>query len=132
MDHYRCDLYYIPETPAYPILGSTKFFPQHCQIPNMTLHQHFCALTDKLANLAAIASATKKGRRLIKLLQLKIEDILHLPASEHSLQVEQRGREEEQKVIDEKPILNVPRITDAPPIMQVRNPTAKRVLKSDN
>jgi hypothetical protein len=30
MDHYRCDLYYIPETWAYQILGSTELFPQHC------------------------------------------------------------------------------------------------------
>jgi hypothetical protein len=38
-------------------------------------------------------------------------------------------REEEQRVIDETPILAVPRIMDAPPIMQRGNPTAKRVLK---
>jgi hypothetical protein len=30
MDHYRCDIYYIPETCAYLILGSTELFPQHC------------------------------------------------------------------------------------------------------
>ncbi len=47
MDHYRCDRYYIPKTRAYRILASTELFPQHCQMPNMTLHQHFCALTDK-------------------------------------------------------------------------------------
>ncbi len=68
MDHYRCDLYYIPKTQAYQILGSTKLFPQHCQIQNMTLHQHFCSLTNELAKLTAIASATDKGRWLIKLL----------------------------------------------------------------
>jgi hypothetical protein len=96
----------------------------------MTPHQHFCALTDKLAKLTAIAGATYKGRRLITLLQSKIEDILHPLALAHKPQVEQRVREEEQRVIDETPILTIPRITDAPPIMQVRNPTSKRVLKS--
>jgi hypothetical protein len=129
MDHYRCDLYYTPKTWAYQILSSTERFPQHCQMPNMTLHQHFCALTDKLVKLTAIVSATDKRRRLIKLLQSKIEDILHHPALAHSPQAEQRVRVEEQRVIDETPILNVPRITDAPAIMQVRNPTAKSVLK---
>ncbi len=94
----------------------------------MTPHQHFCALTDKLAKLTAIASATDKGRRLIKLLQSKIEDILHPPTMVDALQGEQRVREEEQRVIDESPILTVPRIIDAPPIMQVRNQEAKRVL----
>ncbi len=38
--HYRCDLYCIPETRAYPISGSAELFPQHCQLPDMTPHQH--------------------------------------------------------------------------------------------
>jgi hypothetical protein len=69
------------------------------------------------------------GRRLIKLLQSKIIDILHPPVLAHTPQVEQSVREEEQRVIDETPILTVLRITDAPPTMQAQNPTAKRVLK---
>ena len=48
-DHYRCALYYIPETRAYRISGSTELFPQHCQLPNLTADQHFRKLTDKLA-----------------------------------------------------------------------------------
>jgi hypothetical protein len=62
MDHYRCDLYFIPETRAYQILGSMESFPQHCQLPNLTLHQHFRELTNELADSTAIASATPKGR----------------------------------------------------------------------
>jgi hypothetical protein len=93
-------------------------------MPNMTPRQHFCALTDKLAKLIAIPSATYEERRLIKLLQSKIEDILHPPALVHSPQAEQRVREEKQRVIDETPILTVPRITDTPPIMHAWNPTA--------
>ena len=38
-------------------------------------------------------------------------------------------REEQQRVIDASPILPVPRITDAPGIMESRTPTAKRALK---
>jgi hypothetical protein len=129
MDHYRCALYYIAKTQAFQILGSTKLFPQHCQMPNMTPHQHFRALTDELAELTAIASATDKGQRLIKLLQSKIKDILHPPVLVHPPQAAQRVRVDKHRVIDEPPILNVSRITDAPPIMQVQNPTAKRVLK---
>jgi hypothetical protein len=82
-----------------------------------------------LAKPTAIASATNKGRRPIKLLQSKIEDILHPPALANTLQAEQRVREEEQRVIDETPILTVPRITDTPSIMLMWDPTAKRVLK---
>jgi hypothetical protein len=50
-DHYRCDWYYIPETRAYRISGSTELFPQHCQVPNLTAHQHLRALTDKLQKI---------------------------------------------------------------------------------
>jgi hypothetical protein len=82
-----------------------------------------------LAKSTAIASETNKGRRLIKLLQSKIKGILHPPASANTPQAEQRVREEEQRVIDEIPILTIPQITDAPPIMQAQNLTAKRVLK---
>jgi hypothetical protein len=125
MDHYQYDLYYIPKTWAYQISGSTELFPQHCQMPNMTPHQHFCALTKELAKSTAIASATKKGRRLIKLLKSKIKDILNPPALANAPQAEQRAGQEEQRVIGETPILTIPWITDAPPIIQAWNPTAK-------
>ncbi len=95
----------------------------------MTPHQHFHALTDKLAESTAIASATQKGQELIKLLKSKIKDILHPPALAKTPHAEQRVREEEQRVIDETPILTVPQITDTPLIIQARNSTVKRVLK---
>jgi hypothetical protein len=63
-------------------------------MPNMTLHQHFHALTNKLAKSTAIASATDKGRWLIKLLQSKVEDIFHPPALANTPQAEQKVREE--------------------------------------
>jgi hypothetical protein len=39
-------------------------------------------------------------------------------------------REAKQGVIDDEPIVTIPRITDAPSIMEARNPTAKRALKA--
>jgi hypothetical protein len=50
MDHYHCDIYYIPETRAYQISGSTEIFPQHCKLSGMTPHQHLRALTDALTD----------------------------------------------------------------------------------
>ncbi len=41
----------------------------------------------------------------------------------------QAVREEEQRVINDTPIVTIPQITDAPKIMQSQNPTAKRALK---
>ena len=137
LDHYQCSLFYVPETQAYCISGSAELFPQHCQILNMSPHQHLHALADELRNLAAVAASTSKGRRLLKLLQSNLQNILNpppltaTPRTEQKVTKEQqRAREEEQRVINDTPILTIPRITNAPPIMQARNPTAKRALKN--
>ncbi len=132
-DHYRCALYYIPETRAYCISGSTELFLQHCQLPNMSADQHFRALTNELAHETATANKTPTGRCLIKLLQSKITEILEptpVPPAQKTQGQEQRVRELQQLELDEAPILPLPRILNAPPIMKARNPTAKRVLKN--
>ncbi len=134
-DHYRCDLYFIPETRAYRISGSTELFPEYCQIPCLTKHQHFWALMEELAEVVEEANVTPAGTHLIKTLQMKIKHALTPPG----VQEEQRVREQEQRVvrenekrvIDDTPILTIPRITDAPAIMQSRNPMAKRMLKNN-
>ncbi len=69
MDHYQCDIYYIPETCGYWVSGSTKILPQHCQIPDMTLHQHFQVLMDELTKDTDSASMTPKGQCIPYLLQ---------------------------------------------------------------
>ena len=129
LEHYRCDKYYVPETRAYRISGSTELFPQHCQLPDMTAHQHFRALTDELTECAHPAGATPKGRRLLNLLRTRINTILNPPTAIDEQRVNDTAREEDQRVIDETPILTIPRITDAPSIIDARNPTAKRALK---
>jgi hypothetical protein len=130
LDHYRCDKYYIPETRAYQISGSTELFPQHCQLPDMMAHQHLRALTDELTKCAHPAGQTPKGRRLLNLLKTRIDLIMNPPPPVDKQRVTDALREEEQRVIDESPIITIPRITDAPSIMTARNPTAKRALKN--
>jgi hypothetical protein len=79
MDHYRCDIYYIPETRGYRILGSTELFPQHCQLPDMPHHQHLRTLTDKLIKVAAVANETTKGKQVLCTLQDHITTMLAPP-----------------------------------------------------
>jgi hypothetical protein len=96
-DHYRCTLYYIPKTRAYCISGSTELFLQHCQLPNLTADQHFCELTDKLAYETATANKTPMGKRLIKLLQSRVKQILEptpVPTAQDAQEQEQRVREQ--------------------------------------
>jgi hypothetical protein len=127
-NHYRCNNYYIPKTQAYRISGSTELFPQHCQLPSMTPHQHFQPLTDELTKHTAQANSTPKGRHLLKLLGTQINSLLHPPPiSEEQRRIaecQRKAREAEQRVIDDSPIITIPRITDAPPVL-TRNPTAK-------
>ena len=92
-DHYRCHVYYIPETRAYRISGSTELFPQHCQLPSLTQHQHFRALTDELTENADNEGVTPKGRRLLKLLRMRITSILDPPP----ISDEQRVRLDQQQ-----------------------------------
>jgi hypothetical protein len=136
-DHYRCDIYYIPETRGYRVSGLTELFPQHCQLPDMTPHQHFRALVDKLSDNVDYQSTSPKGRRILALLCERINTLLAPPPTSE----EQRGAADEQRVtagclateaqrvINDSPILMIPRITDALGIMNARNPTAKRTLK---
>jgi hypothetical protein len=131
MDHYRCDHYYIPDTQAYRISGSSKLFPQHCQLPPLTPHQHLRALTKELTDNTELASETPKGWRLLRLLATQIDGLLTPPPTREQQRVtEGKQRKEEQRVIDESPIITIPCITDAPPIMQAQNPTVKRKLKT--
>jgi hypothetical protein len=89
----------------------------------------FSSIDHELTEHTAQASDTPKGRWLLRLLALRVKNILNPPPVAGKQKVEAdcraREREAEQGVIDETPILTVPRITDAPPIMLTRNPTAK-------
>jgi hypothetical protein len=88
---------------------------------------------EESTNSTAIASATQQGRQLIKLLQENIKKILNpTSALEEQWMSDNDIRMQQQRVIDNTLIITVllvPRITNAPPILQARNPTAKRTLK---
>jgi hypothetical protein len=132
-DHYQCDLYYIIETQAYRVSGSTEFFPQHCQLPDMNPHKHLKALMEELVEATNVASNTPKGKLLLKMIAQKSDDLLHPtpPIDEQRVASnEQLARQiETQRVIDEAPIITIPRITDLPPIVTSNDPTAKRKLQ---
>ena len=54
IDHYKCSLFHVPKMQAYRISGLAELSPQHCQIPNMSLHQYLCALTVELWDKMAV------------------------------------------------------------------------------
>jgi hypothetical protein len=38
-DHYRCHLYFVPETSGYRVSGSAELFPQHCIAPHYSTNK---------------------------------------------------------------------------------------------
>ena len=120
-DHYRCNLFYVPETRAYRISGSAELFPQHCQLPNLGPIEHLDALTTELATETIKAATTPRGKALLQKLRTHLDDLLSPPATVP-----------EQRVTAAPPAevspATIQRVTDSPPIMHARNPTAKRSL----
>ena len=111
----------------------------------MSPHQHFRALVDEMSEDIDRQSLTPKGRRILSLLRDRITILLAPPPTPEQQRVtleeqrvtleeqrvtENERRDREQRVIDDSPILSLPRITEAPGIMNSRNPTAKRMLKN--
>ncbi len=100
-------------------------------------HQHFCALVDEMTDNVDRQSTAPKGRRILNLLRDRIHGLLAPPLTAEEQRVTNDAQRviadhlqaEEQRVIDDSPNMTVPRITDAPTIMNSRNPTAKRMLK---
>jgi hypothetical protein len=124
-DHYRCNIYYVPETQAYRISGSAEQFLQHCQVPNLSNNLHLKALTDELQTATGIALRMHKGQTLIRVLG-KAKAILNPPTREEQ-------RMDNDNDIVEPPheteaLLPLQRISEAPTIMQTCDPMAKQNL----
>jgi hypothetical protein len=130
-DHYRCNLYYVPETRAYRISGSAELFPQHCQVPNLSNNAHLKALTKELETSTGIAAKTHKGRMLIKELGKAIKAILKPPVVSKQRVVNDNIREVVTQRANDDSAPELTRISDAPAIMNARDPTSKRNLIKD-
>jgi hypothetical protein len=89
---------------------------------------------DELTENTNLANKTPKGRRLLRLLSNRFDQLLDLPPPSVEQRVaeisQHEARKAEQRVIDATPIITIPRLTNAPAIMQSRNPMAKWALKA--
>jgi hypothetical protein len=86
-----------------------------------------------LAKATELATNTPKGKRLLKYLAQKIDDLIHPISPNEEQRVVNADRlavrRVEQRVIDESLTITIPRISNLPTVMKTNNPTAKRVLK---
>jgi hypothetical protein len=61
-DHYRCHLYFVPETRGYRISGSVDLFPHHCSALLYSVDTHIKELSNELQD--TFPKATRRERTL--------------------------------------------------------------------
>jgi hypothetical protein len=148
-NHYQCNHYFVPEMCAYRISGSTRLFPQHCQVPHLMWNKHLQeVITELVTTLNKLPPKiqahvlTKVQQKLASGDQGKHWRILthpthkwllpprdlqcqpYIPLPEQKVEQRMEGNmvhSREQRI--EPPIT---RIIDAPAIMTAPNPTAPR------
>jgi hypothetical protein len=115
---------------AYRISGLAELFLQHCQVPNLTPNQHLRALTKELATSTTTATTTPKGRQLIKFLRKQLDNMLKPVAIAPEQRVTRAASKQRVTANAATPIVPAPtvplqRVTNAPAIMNTRDPAAK-------
>jgi hypothetical protein len=64
VDHYRCNHYFVPVTQAYRISGSAELFPQHCQVPFMSVKDQLKEVTQEMVSALTTMPAIEQQRVL--------------------------------------------------------------------
>ena len=126
-DHYRCNLYYVPETRGYRISAAADLFPQHCIAPSFTPDSHVKELSNELQdNLKTIG---RKARTV----QVMRDLAIHLEAYITGNPPPQREQRVKQRVMNDVHHITPPllqRVSDTPRMTTANNPTSKRVLQT--
>jgi hypothetical protein len=107
---------------AYRILGSAELFSQYCQVPNLSNNVHLKALTKEITTSTGIAAQMHKGQQMIMGLQKALDNILTSPPNEE----ERVNNDTVEPPSTTEAYMPIPRISNAPAIMQMRDPMAKR------
>ena len=118
-DHYRCCIFYVPETRSMRISGSFDLFPQHCVLPTFTPEQHEIEVHNELTD--AVHNLNKKSKK--KLLTAMATALRKLATADNN--PPQRVGE----VPTSEGESPAQRVDEAPPITTTTNPTAPRTMQ---
>jgi hypothetical protein len=125
-DHYRCNLYYVPETKGYRVSGSADLFPQHCIAPTSTPVTHDVELSTELQDTLATLPCTARTSAVVTTL------VRHIDA--YVLGTVPPSSREEQRVDMVSPPLaihqGIQKVTDTRHTPLANNPTSMRVLQT--
>ena len=75
-DHYRCHIYYVPETKGYRVSGSAELFPQHCREPTYSPDSHVKELSTELQENMATVGRKLRTVNVLKILARHLEAYL--------------------------------------------------------
>ena len=117
LDHYRCSIFYCPETRSYRISGSFDLFPQHCLLPEFTLEHQPKEVHKELVESIGRLNKTS-GRKLVKALAKTAKDLATTPNTRTPQRVEPEATSE-----GEGP---TQRVATAPPVTTTTDHTAPR------
>ena len=82
-DHYRCHLYYVPESRGYRVSGSADLFPQHCLAPSYLPISHVRELSEELKTNLATFNWSAGTKQVTKDLEIHLRAfILNKPLPE--------------------------------------------------
>jgi hypothetical protein len=127
-DHYRCHLYYVPESRGYRVSGSADLFPQHCLAPSYSPISHVRELSEELKTNLTTLNWSAGTKQVMKDLEIHLRAfILNEPLPE--IVPKQRVTAGEQRVVNNntnKGDKDSERRVTTP---LVNNPTAPRVLQ---
>ncbi len=127
-DHYRCNLYYVPETKGYRISGSADLFPQHCIVPAFTPVMHVQELSTEFQETLATMRLKKCTFAVLKTLAQHLNAYV---SGTMPPQTEQRVKQ--QRVMDTTPhglSPGIQRVSDAQGTTMANNPTSTQVLQT--
>jgi hypothetical protein len=132
-DHYRCHIYYVPETKGYRVSGSAELFPQHCREPTYSPDSHVKELSTELQENIANVRRKVHTVNVLKLLARHLDAYLTgtpPPAPEQRVNEWLEQRVTKASIPAMTPLPEIQRVSDAPHTMIANNPTSKRIIQN--
>jgi hypothetical protein len=130
-DHYRCHLYFVPETSGYRVSGSTELFPQYCIAPHFSNETHVNELSAELTSTLPTLARRQCTLSTLRALAQQLDSFVDgtpTPPPVAQPQDEQRViplPSDEQRVTS--PLQWLPTVVPTP---TANHPTAPRVLRA--
>ena len=113
--------------------GSAELFPQHCREPTYSPDSHVKELSAELQENMATVGRKSRTVNVLKVLARHLEAYLMgapPPAPEQRVNEWLEQRVTKASIPAMTPLLEIQRVSNAPPTMVANNPTSKRIMQN--